>query len=350
MFDLAKEAREQVAAASFDWRLLDGRSVLITGATGLIGSACVRMLLERNRLSAGNPIITWCLVRDEAKARQVFSGYGPDDGLRFIEATVEDVVWPEHQPLHYIIHAACPTASRYFVEHPVETADAIVLGTRNLLGIARKCGALGFVYVSSMEAYGDGNEAPGLDHLLGESEVGYVNPLSTRSCYSEGKRMAEQYCCDFASEYSVPAMVVRLAQTFGPGIPKDDSRLFAMCARNALSGCDIVLKTTGESTRMYLYTADAVSALFTVLLKGAPGEAYNAANPSTYSSVREMAEMVAGLLPGHTVSVRCELDLSAPYPPQHHLPLDVSRLLALGWRPRLGLPEMYRNLIDYLRD
>ena len=96
--------------------------------------------------------------------------------------------------------------------------------------------------------------------------------------------------------------------------------------------------------------ADAVSALLTVMLKGQPGCAYNAANPSTYCSVREMAEMVAALAPDGGVQVRCEIDPDAPYPPEHHLPLDVSRLEALGWAPTQDLPGMYRNLMAYLED
>ena len=151
-------------------------------------------------------------------------------------------------------------------------------------------------------------------------------------------------------DFAVYDTMVRLAQPFGPGIPKSDGRLFAMCARNALAGEDIVLKTTGASTRMYLYTADAVSALLTVMLKGEPGCAYNAANPSTYCSVREMAEMVASLAPDGSVQVRCAIDPDAPYPPEHHLPLDVSRLQALGWAATQDLPGMYRNLMAYLED
>lgn len=349
MFDLTAELREQARTLALPWEKLEGRRVLITGATGLIGFACARLLLERNRLGAGAPISVACLVRDEERARGVFAEYGEDDGLALIVGSVEDLPWPEGA-VDYIIHAACPTASRFFAEHPVETADAIVLGTRRVLEVARAKGSSGVVYASSMEAYGDGNERPGLDSLLDESRVGYVDPMRVRSCYPEGKRMAEQYCCAYAAEYGVPAMVVRLAQTFGPGIPKTDARLFAMCARNALAGEDIVLKTTGASTRMYLYTADAVAALLTVMLSGEPGHAYNAANPDTYSSVREMAEMVAGLAPAGSVEVRCEIDPDAPYPPEHHLPLDVSRLRALGWAPTCDLPGMYRNLMAYLED
>lgn len=350
MFDLAAESRDQAQTLAIDWKQLEGRNVLITGATGLIGSACARLLLERNRLGLGEQIGVTCLVRNAQKANDVFEGYGPEDGLCFVEASVEELVWPEDLPLHYVIHAACPTASRFFTEHPVETADAIVLGTRRMLAIACDQKVAGFVYASSMEAYGNGNDAPGLDRLLDESQVGYVNPLVARSCYPEGKRMAEQYCCDFAAEYGVPAMVVRLAQTFGPGIPKTDTRLFAMCVKKAMAGEDIVLSTTGASTRMYLYTADAVSALFTVLLSGEPGTAYNAANPATYSAVRELAETAADLVPETGVEVRCEVDPSAPYPPEHHLPLDVSRLLALGWQPTQDLRGMLGNLMEYLKD
>ena len=350
MFDLSAESREQALNLDIEWDKLCGSSVLITGATGLIGFACARLLLERNRLGLGEPIRVLCLVRDCGKAKEVFQGYGAEDGLVFVEGCVENFVLDEGATIDYVVHAACPTASGFFAEHPVETADAIVLGTRRLLCVAREQGAKGFVYVSSMEAYGSGNSQPGIDQLLDESRVGYVDPLAVRSCYPEGKRMAEQYCCAFASEYGVPAMVVRLAQTFGPGIPKTDGRLFAMCARNALEGRDIVLKTTGASTRMYLYTADAVAALFTVMLRGVPGRAYNAANPATYSSVFEMAELVAALLPDNGASVRCEVEPDAPYPPEHHLPLDVSKLMELGWRPTQDLHGMYRNLMAYLED
>ena len=141
---------------------------------------------------------------------------------------------------------------------------------------------------------------------------------------------------------------VRLAQTFGPGIPRDDVRLFAALARNAVAGKDFIMKTTGESTRMYSYTADAVSAILTVLVAGENGVSYNVANPSTYSSIREMADMVYREFGTGDARVIIDVDPNAPYPPEHHLPLDVSRLEALGWRPQVGLEDMYRKLIAYM--
>ena len=346
MFDLQEEYASLAQHLDIDWDALAGRHVLVTGATGLIGSLCARTLLERNRLT-GAGIIVDALVRDPARAQAMLGQYTADDGLVLHQGSLEDVDSLD-LPADYVIHTACPTASSFFMSHPVETFSAIVDGTRSMLELARRRGAASFVYVSSMEIYGMGNKQRGTEHLLDESAVGYIDPCSVRSCYSEGKRAAENLCVSYHSEYQVPVKAVRLAQTFGPGIPRDDVRLFAALARNAVAGKDFVMKTTGESTRMYSYTADAVSAILTVLVAGENGVSYNVANPSTYSSIREMADMVYREFGTGDAHVIIDVDPNAPYPPEHHLPLDVSRLEALGWRPQVGLEDMYRKLIAYM--
>lgn len=346
MYDLQKEYAQLACKADIDWHCLAGKTVLITGATGLIGSSCIRLLMERNR-AFHEDIRVVAVIRNQKKADMLLGEYGEDDGLIYC---VSDLVTFDRFdiPCDYIIHAGCPTASNFFMEHPVETASTIVHGTRNILELARRARSSSFVYVSSMEVYGDGNVEPGLSHKLTEKDVGYVNPLNTRSCYPEGKRMAEHLTCAYAHEYGLDAKVARLAQTFGPGIPKDDKRVFAQFARCAMNGEDIVLRTTGASTRMYNYPTDAVTALFTVLLRGEKGSAYNIANEDTYSSVHEMGQLVARECADGKISVRIEVDPDAPYPPEHHLPLDVSALRRLGWEPKIGLREMYSRLIDYL--
>ncbi len=333
---------------AIDWEACAHKTFFISGATGLIGSTCIRTLLERNRLfDAG--ITVYALVRSEERAKSFFGEDAFDEGL---ELVVSDLDGFDRFDLEvdFIIHAACPTASNFFIDSPVETARTIFDGTCKMLELARHNEGCSFVFLSSMEVYGDGNAERGLEHKLTEADVGYVDPLSLRSCYPEGKRMAEHLVCAYASEYGVDAKVIRLAQTFGPGIPKDDKRIFAYFARCAIDGDDIVLRTTGESTRMYLFTADAVTAIFTVLLKGQAGCAYNAANEDTYSSVKEMAELVARDCADGTIAVRIEVDPDAPYPPEHHLPLDTADLRALGWRAETDLPGMFEALIGYLRD
>ena len=305
----------------------------------------VRALAAINRIHNCRMTIL-AMVRSADKAQKIYGSLLERGDVALVIGDVRDPIVYDGA-VDYIIHGASVTASKEMVTRPVETIATAIGGTEQILKFAVAKQVTSMVYISSMEMYGTPD--PALPCVT-ESDYGRVDVLQVRSCYPEGKRMAEQYCCAYAAEYGVPAMVVRLAQTFGPGIPKSDGRLFAMCARNVLAGEDIVLKTTGASTRMYLYTADAVSALLTVMLKGEPGCAYNAANPSTYCSVREMAEMVATLVTAGNVQVRCEIDPDAPYPPEHHLPLDVSRLEALGWAPTQDLPGMYRNLMAYLED
>ena len=248
-------------------------------------------------------------------------------------------------PIDYIIHGANPTASLYFVKQPVETIQIAVDGTFKLLTLAREKGVQGFVYLSSMEVYG----APLDDKMIPETQGCTLDSMSIRSCYPIAKRLCENLCASFTSEYNVPTKVVRLAQTFGPGVAKDDVRVFAEFARDAIENRDIVLQTDGCSKRMYLYTADAVSAILTVLLRGNDGSAYNAANPETYCSIREMAELVASEIVNKKISVRVlnnRNSVAQKYPPAHLLKLDTQKLIELGWKPARNLMEMYCRMID----
>ena len=154
--------------------------------------------------------------------------------------------------------------------------------------------------------------------------------------------MAESLCCSYAGEYKVPVTAVRLAQTFGPGVDWNDGRVFAYAARCALSGEDICLKTNGTKENMYLYTADAVSAILLLLVKGERGSTYNMGNPASYCSVKEMAETAARALGRHPVSVLTNTGKAhGLYPPESKLKLDVGRLEKLGWEATTGLAEMF---------
>ena len=198
-----------------------------------------------------------------------------------------------------------------------------------------------------MEAFGEVNT----EELLDEKALGNVDLSKVRSCYPESKRMCEMLCTSYAIEYGVPAMSIRLAQTFGPGVDYSDRRVFAMMTRNAISGEDIVLATKGTSRHPYLYTAQAVTAILTVLLKGTPGETYNAANPETYCSIYEMGEMVAEQLAGGRICVRVDENGDASrYPAPSFLNMDIGKIQRLGWSPAHDLVWMYRRLEEYLRE
>lgn len=322
------------------WQELHGKTVFLTGATGLIGQTVTSALLYyEQQNNAGIKVIA--LVRDLERAQALFAEQLADNcALEFVVGTVEEIPLVPNQ-VDYIIHCACPTNSTYFVEHPVDTIQTIVGGTQNVLELAREKAVQGMVYLSSMEVYGQISDRK----RLGESEIGFIDLASPRSSYPEGKRLAENLCCCYASQFEVPVSVARLVQTFGPGVPYDDGRVFAYMARCAKQGEDILLKTSGSKENMYLYTADAVSAILVLLLRGEKGTTYNVANEETYCSVKEMAELVACALAGDTIQVQTNVGGdSSMYRPEGYLNLDASKLKELGWSATVGLREMFLRM------
>lgn len=341
--EIIKEDLEQTISLRYiPWEELAGKTVLVTGATGIIGQNIINTLLYMNLRRSLN-IRILALVRNKENAKIKFDEQlKASEELSFIEGIVENL--PEiDEEIHYIIHGASPTASAYFVEKPVETIQTVVIGTINVLELARRKNIKGFVYLSSMEVYGSME----MEKMLTEKDLGYLDPLVIRNCYPESKRQCEALCAAYASEYAIPAMSIRLAQTFGPGVDKNDCRVFAEFARNAMEGEDLVLLTDGSSKHCYLYTADAVSAILTVLLKGNAGVSYNVGNPETYCSIYEMAVMVADKVAKKRINVKisnCK-EIIIKYPSPHFYYLAIDKISNLGWYPTKKLEEMFHRMI-----
>lgn len=339
---LEEDIRQVCSDGAIPWEKLRGKTLLITGASGLIGKNLIYTLLAANAQKHLDLTIT-ALVRDRERAAEQFPA--PGRALRFVEGRVEKL--PDIPgDADYIIHGASPTASAYFVQHPLETIRTAVWGTWDLLELARQKGAEGFLYLSSMEVYGANTS----DGPIGEDAPAFIDPMKVRSCYPEAKRLCENLCAGHWSEHRVPAKAIRLAQTFGTGVAADDARVFAQFVRSVLKDENIVLKTDGTARQSYLYTSDAVSAILTVLLCGEPGEAYNAANPDTCCSILEMAEMVArDLAQGRIrVEIRPDPEGASIYPPPRRVDLRTDKLYGLGWRPVWGLQGMFRRMYEDL--
>lgn len=324
---------------------LKNKTVLVTGATGLIGSMVCRTLSTLSAINGWN-IRIFAMARNTKKAQAILENVAQNNNIFFME---QDLVNPIQttETFDYIIHTACPTASNVFITQPVETIQAIVTGTMNVLELTKQSQCKSVVYLSSMEAYGQILH----ENLLKPEDVGYINPLSLRSCYPEGKRMAESLCVSYFSEYQVPVKVIRLAQTFGPGISPEDGRVFAQFIRSAMQGKDIVMFTEGGSKRMYLDTMDAISAILIVLLNGKDGTVYNAGNPETYGSIREMAELVLREFGNGTCNLVIDRSKDVgQYPPDNMLNLDTTSLADLGWQARYGLKEMYTRMLESAKE
>ena len=321
---------------------LNHKTVLITGATGLIGQMLVQSLCAlRNTVD----VTVIAAVRNQEKAEKLF-GHLLETGQLLLH--VSDILQPLsiEQHIDYIIHTASQTSSKGFVDTPVETIHTALAGTENLLKFAVEKQVSSFVYLSTMEVYG----APETSEKISETHASNLNPMAVRSCYPESKRMCENLCASYHSEFGVPVSTVRLTQTFGSGVVYHDGRVFAEFARCAVEKRNIILHTKGETERNYLYVADAVRAILTVMLKAPAGEAYNAANEETYCSILEMANLVAEKIAGGKISVQIEMDEDINkfgYAPVLHMNLDTSKLKALGWKPAVNLEDAFRRMITY---
>lgn len=334
---LFDRAAQIAAQANLPWAELDGRTVLVTGSTGLIGSQVVRTLLSRNdRFDACINVVL--PVRNIKKTQALF---GDRSDISILEWSLGDeLAGPEH--VDYVVHAACGTSSKSFLETPATTIMQIVHGGEAVLRYACSVDAKKVLFLSTMEVYGE------VEGVATEDNLGKLDPMVVRNSYPEAKRLVECLCASYAAEHGVPSVVMRLAQTFGEGVHPDDMRVFADFGRHAIDGKDIVLLSDGLKRNGYLSVDDSVCAILIALVNGQSGEAYNAVNEDAYCSIREMAQLVLDQFGVEGTQVRREFDpeREATFRKASDLMLDSSKLKALGWEPNDSLSDMYRAMID----
>lgn len=346
MKDVLEEDFDKITKRDISWDALRNSSFVITGATGLIGSLIVKYLLYANRtMNFGAKI--YAVVRNVEKADKIFAEE-KTDALTYVVADLTKEKVNCEGDCDYIVHTAAVTASKVMVSDPVGTICTSIDGTEKMLQLAVEKKAKAFIYISSMEIYGQ----PTVGGKTAEKDLGYVDIENVRSCYPEGKRMCECLCTAYAAQYGVNVISARLAQTFGAGILPTENRVFAQFARSVMRGENIVLHTTGESEGNYVYTADAIAAIMTLLVKGKAGEAYNIANEDSHITIRNMAELVAREIAGEKIQVVIDIpedSVSLGYAPPVKMWLDASKMRELGWKPEIGLVEAYKRMICWMK-
>ena len=321
---------------------LKGKSFLITGATGLIGTCLIDALMSYNRQEADIQI--FAVGRSWEKAKSRFGEYEGDAHFHFIEQDVRQPL-PDHLKVDVIIPLASNTHPLAYSQLPIETIEINVKGAEHALKKALTCGAT-VLYPSSVEVYGN---ARGED-VFTEDYTGQLNLLNARSCYPESKRLSEALCYSYMAEHQVKVKIVRLSRVFGPTMLMSDTKASSQFILKALAGEDIVLKSRGEQFFSYTYVADAVKAMLYVLLHGELGVPYNISNTDCNVKLKDFAGACASWAGKAIVfDLPSEIEQKG-YSVALHAILDNDRLLSIGFRAQYSFKNSIQRTLEIINN
>ena len=324
---------------------LDGKTVMVTGCTGLICSAVVDVLIRWNETQNGK-ITILAAGRSESKVTERFVPYSQEPWFRFVSYDASSTDNNLTLPCDYIIHGASNASPNKIVKEPVETMMSNFVGIKYLFDYAKRMESKRLLYISSSEVYGrKANNTPSkID------EYGWIDLLNPRNSYSIGKCAAETLCASYFDEYGVESVIVRPGHIYGPTAVESDNRVSSAWAYDVAHGKDIVMKSDGTQIRSYCYCLDSASAILKVLLKGEPVNAYNISNPDSIINIREMAEILAR---SAGVELKMELPTEAEkkgFNPMSNSSLDSTEILALGWNGLFDAERGFSHTVEILKE
>lgn len=342
---IIKEDLRTIFNSDIDWSKFFNKTILISGANGFLPAYLVETLLYLNFVNPSSNVKVVALVRSIGNAKIRFKAYSENPNLIFI---VQDVSNPIQlsTKIDFIIHAASQASPKYYGIDPVGTLSANVLGTFNLLKLARENKVESFLFFSSGEVYGelDASQIP-----IDENTFGYVNPTNVRSCYAESKRIGENICVSYHHQFDVPIKIVRPFHTYGPGMKLDDGRVYADFVSDILKNQNICMHSDGAAVRAFCYLSDATIAFIKVLLEGKNGEAYNVGNPEEEYSVLKLANTLVDLYPKKKLQViKIVTNNSNNYlksPLKSNSP-NITKIRQLNWRPLVAVQEGFKRTIE----
>lgn len=321
-----------IFSQNLPWEKLSGSNILITGATGLIGGCLTETLLQNPMRDYG----VYVSVRNLDKAAKRFAKFQNNSKFHILQYDVTEELKSDIK-FDFIIHAASYASPYFFANNPVEVIKANINGVINLVEYGNQHGLKRFLYVSSGEVYGEGD---GREFV--EDYSGYVNCATPRACYPSSKRAAETLCVSYAEEYGIDTVIARPCHVYGPNFTENDNRVYAQFIRNVLNGQDIVMKSDGSQYRSWCYVVDCVSALLHILLKGENKQPYNIADDNSNITIKELAEMIAGLA-GRKVVIELPSNIEkAGYNVVKKSVFSTTKLQSLGWKP---LPQSMKSKI-----
>ena len=336
-----------VAALNLPWEKLQDKSLMLSGATGMIGSFLVDVVLEKNLVDGLNCTV-YALGRNEEKAKDRFSKFAADPHFVFIPY---DVKLPFERrdigTVYYILHLASNTHPMQYSTDPIGTITTNIIGVQNMLEFAVEHHATRFAFTSSNEVYGENR---GDVEFFDEDYCGYINSNTLRAGYPESKRCGEALCQAYKAQKGLDVVIPRPTRSYGPTMLMSDTKAISQFIKKGIAGEDIVLKSAGTQLYSYTYVADAVAGLLTVLLKGENGDAYNIAEEHSDIMLKDLAAIIAGINGKKVVFEIPDAVEAAGYSTATKARLDGHKIQKLGWIPRYDIQSGMERTIEILRN
>lgn len=327
---------------------LTGSKFLITGATGMIASVIIDILMYYNNtiIDSSKGIQIIAISRNEAKARERFAAYWDSGFFTYLSQDISQSL-PELGDVDYILHAASNTHPRVYATDPIGTITANVTGTYELLSYAAEHHCRRFLCFSSVEIYGENRKDV---DKFDESYLGYIDCNTVRAGYPESKRLSESLCNAFAAQKGQDFVIGRFSRVYGPTMGQEDSKAIAQFIRRAAAGEDIVLKSEGNQLYSYTYVVDAAAAALYLLLYGKSGEAYNVADEKSEITLKELAQILADAAGSKVIFELPDAVERAGYSTATKALLDTGKITALGWRASTPIKEGLEKTVRILRE
>lgn len=338
-----------VASLNLDWEKLREKSIIISGATGLIGSFLIDVIAYKNKYEDLNCTV-YALSRNFEKAKERFDYCFEDNFFKYIcydvtKALPEDLY--NLKNVDYILHLASNTHPIQYATDPIGTILTNLLGTKNLLDLACLHNNIRCAIISSNEIYGENR---GDVEFFDEKYCGYIECNSLRAGYPESKRCSEALCQAYIHQKGLDIVIPRVTRCYGPTLLSSDSKALSQFIHKALNHEDIILKSKGFQYYSYIYVADAVSAILTILLKGDNGQAYNISDLASDITLKDLAQLIADYV-GKSVRFEIPDEIeSAGYSKATKARLSNTKLKALGWNAKYNIKTGIERTIDLLSE